>query len=56
MEYLIKEGKSGFVFDKTDDSSFTANQFRMLLAGVAYNLFQAMKQLVFERNDRHFTF
>lgn len=47
MEDLIKEVKSGFAFDKTDSSSFTANQFRMLLAGVAYNLVQAMKKLVF---------
>ncbi|KRK09977.1 transposase for insertion sequence element [Ligilactobacillus pobuzihii E100301 = KCTC 13174] len=47
MEDLIKEAKSVFVFDKTDSSSFTANRFRMLPAGVAYNLVQAMKKLVF---------
>lgn len=46
MEDLIKEVKSDFAFDKTDSSSFTANQFRMLLASAAYNLVQAMKQLV----------
>jgi len=46
MEDLIKEVKSGFAFDKTDSSTFTTNEFRMLLASVAYNLVQAMKQLV----------
>ncbi|GEN48337.1 IS1380 family transposase [Ligilactobacillus pobuzihii] len=46
MEDLIKEVKGGFDFDKTDSSNFTANQFRMLLASVAYNLIQAMKKLV----------
>lgn len=45
MEDLIKEVKSGLAFDKTDSSSFMANQFRMLLASVAYNLDQSMKQL-----------
>ena len=55
MEDLIKEVKSGFAFDKTDSSSFTANEFRMLLASVAYNLVQAMKQLVLPAELRNAT-
>ncbi|SFV41388.1 IS1380 family transposase [Ligilactobacillus acidipiscis] len=53
MEDLIKEVKRGFHFDKTDSSSFEANEFRMLVAGVAYNILQAMKNLVLPTKLKH---
>lgn len=46
MEDLIKEVKGAFHFDKSDSPSFTANYFRMLVAGTAYQVIQAMKNLV----------
>ena len=48
----IKEIKNGFFFDKTDSSSFTGNAFRMLLSGVAYNIIQNMKMLVFPEKQQ----
>lgn len=53
MEGLIKELKRGFYFDKTDSFSFNANEFRMLVAGIAYNLMQAMKNLVLPTELKH---
>lgn len=53
MEDLIKEVKRGFYFDKTDSSSFNANEFRMLMAGTAYNVLQAMKNLVLPPELKH---
>ena len=46
MDDLIKEAKHDFNFDKTDSSSFNANELRMLVAGTAYNLLQTMKHSV----------
>ena len=46
MDDLIKEAKHDFNFDKTDSSSFNANEFRILVAGTASNLLQVMKHLV----------
>lgn len=46
MDDLVKEVKHDFNFDKTDSSSFNANEFCILVAGTAYNLLQVMKHLV----------
>lgn len=45
IEDLIKEVKDAFHFDKSDSPSFTANYFRMLAAGIAYQVIQALKNL-----------
>ena len=43
MENHIKEIKNNFYFDKTDSSSFAANQMRMMVSCLAYNLVHLMK-------------
>lgn len=43
MEDLIKEVKSAFHFDKSDSPSFIANYFRMLVAGIAYQVIRLEK-------------
>lgn len=52
MENDIKEIKEGFFFDKTDHITFVQNEGRMVLSGIAYNLFQLMKQLTFPEAER----
>lgn len=44
-ENRIKELKDGVKADRTSCHTFTANQFRLLLAAVAYVLFQALRAL-----------
>jgi hypothetical protein len=44
-ENRIKELKDGVRADRTSCHTFTANQFRLLLAAVAYVLFQALRAL-----------
>jgi hypothetical protein len=44
-ENRIKELKAGVKADRTSCHTFTANQFRLLLAAVAYVLFQALRSL-----------
>jgi hypothetical protein len=44
-ENRIKELKAGVKADRTSCHTFTANQFRLLLAAVAYVLFQALRWL-----------
>jgi hypothetical protein len=44
-ENRIKELKAGVKADRTSCHRFTANQFRLLLAAVAYRLFQALRAL-----------
>lgn len=51
MENDIKEIKEGFFFDKTDHNGFVQNEGRMMLSGIAYNLFQFMKQLTFPKKE-----
>jgi Transposase DDE domain. len=55
MEDLIKEIKQGFDLDKTDSATFSANQFRMLIAGIAYNIIQALKELTLPAELKHAT-
>lgn len=51
MENFIKEIKSGFYFDKTDSSAFLTNAIRMTISGIAYDLIQLMKYLVFPKTE-----
>ncbi len=44
-ENRIKELKAGVKVDRTSCHAFTANQFRLLLAALAYVLFQALRSL-----------
>lgn len=44
-ENRIKELKAGVKADRTSCHRFTANQFRLLLAALAYVLFQALRRL-----------
>jgi len=46
MDDLIKEVKSAFHFDKSDTLRFTTSYFRMVVAGIAYLVIQALKNLV----------
>lgn len=55
MENYIKEIKNGFSFDKTDSSTFVANQVRMMLSCVAYNLIHLMKELAFPEEEKRTT-
>ena len=44
-ENRIKELKAGVKADRTSCHTFAANQFRLLLAALAYVLFQALRRL-----------
>lgn len=55
MENFIKEAKLGFFMDKTDSSSFVANEARMWLSVLSYNVIQMMKQLVFPKERKKWT-
>lgn len=55
MENYIKEIKNGFSFDKTDSSTFVANQVRMMMACVAYNLVHLMKEVAFPEKEKRAT-
>lgn len=57
IEDSFKEVKQVLEFDKTDSSTFTANQLRMLFTGVAYNIVspQAVKELVLPVRLKHDT-
>jgi hypothetical protein len=52
MELMIKEHKNHLASDRTSCSSFSANQFRLLLHSIAYHLMHAFR----ERHLRHTEF
>lgn len=47
MENFIKEGKDGFDFSAVSSHSKIVNSNRLLIAGLAYNIYNFMKRLVF---------
>lgn len=55
MENCIKEIKNGFAFDKTDSSTFVANQARMMISCMAYNLVHLMKEATFPKEVKRST-
>lgn len=55
MENYIKEVKLGFSFDKTDSSTFLANQARMMMSCIAYNIIHLMKELTFPEQEKKST-
>ncbi|GMG71045.1 hypothetical protein TEHOK1_17340 [Tetragenococcus halophilus] len=52
MENFIKEMKGGFFAEKTDSASFTANQARLALSFMAYNIIHLMKHLTFPSTEK----
>ncbi len=55
MENYIKEIKHGFSFDKTDSSTFLANQARMMMSCIAYTVIHLMKELTFPDKEKKST-
>ena len=55
MENCIKEIKNGFSFDKTDSSTYVANQARMMMSCIAYNLVHLMKEATFPKEMKRST-
>ncbi|MEK0152391.1 IS1380 family transposase [Tetragenococcus halophilus] len=52
MENFIKEMKGGFFAEKTDSTSFIANQARLALSFMAYNMIHLMKYLTFPSTEK----
>ena len=50
MENYIKEAKNGFFFDKTDSPGFLANESRMMISLLAYNLVNFLRTSCFDSN------
>lgn len=55
LENYIKEIKHGFSFDKTDSSTFLANQARMMMSCIAYTVIHLMKELTFPDKEKKST-
>jgi hypothetical protein len=55
MENCIKEAKTGFFMDKTDSTSFKANEKRMWVGILAYNIIAMMRLLTFSKAQKSWT-
>ena len=53
MENFIKEGKRGFDFTAVSSSSKVVNANRLLIHGLAYNLFNWFRRLALAANMRN---
>lgn len=53
MENFIKEGKNGFSFGAVSSKTRIVNENRLLLHGIAYNLFNYFKRLVLPKKMRN---
>src|SRR5690625_6093869 len=53
MENYIKEAKNGFYLDRMASHSFTANEVRMLLSLLAYNLTNWLRTLCFPEGQKN---
>src|SRR5690625_7674968 len=52
MENYIKESKHGLFFDHMSSSSFHANEAKMMLSLLAYNLINWLRTLCFQKQHK----
>jgi|SRR5699024_7330857 len=53
MENYIKEAKNGFYLDQMTSHSFQANEVRMMLSFLAYNLTNWLRMLCFPEGQKN---